>query len=101
MRMFGRPVWLAPGMIVLAMRARAPLVRCWFRWLDDESGRRDDRVVLQFDEPIEYPSEGNREQVVGAGVQDWCDRCTAYMSKHPENWMFWLDKGWTRVLRAA
>jgi len=92
-RMFGRNVFLSPGMVVLAMRARVPLVTFYFHW------ERDGRLLLRFTEAVEYPATGDRAQTAAEGLQAWCRQCEEYFRANPGNWMFWLDKGWTRVLR--
>ena len=93
-RMFGRAVYLSPGIVVLAMRARSPLVTAYFRW------ERDGRLVIHFTEPVEYPAAGDRERTVSEGLQAWCRQCEEYFRLNSGNWMFWLDKRWTRALRA-
>jgi KDO2-lipid IV(A) lauroyltransferase len=97
---FGREVYLSPGMAVLAMRSRAPLLACWSEWREDPSSRRDDRIVAHFDPPIDVSAIGDREKVAREVLQDWCHRCQAFLKKNPEHWMFWLDKRWTRAIRS-
>ncbi len=92
-RMFGRDVCLSPGMVVLAMRARAPLVTCYLRW--EARGP----LRLHFTEAVEYPPTGDRERTAAEGLQAWCRECEKHFRTHPGNWMFWLDKRWTRALR--
>jgi|GEM_PF-1248650 len=92
-RMFGRDVCLSPGMVVLAMRARAPLVTCYFHW------GRGGRHLLHFTEAVEYPATGERERTAAEGLQTWCRQCEEHFRAHPGSWMFWLDKRWTRALR--
>ncbi len=92
-RMFGCNVCLSPGMVLLAMRARAPLVTSFTHW------ERDGRHVLHFTEPVEYPAAGDRHRTAAEGLQAWCRRCEEHFRANPGNWMFWLDKQWTRALR--
>jgi lauroyl/myristoyl acyltransferase len=98
-QIFGREVFLSPGMAVLAMRSGAPLVPCWYQWHQDASAKRDDRALMCFGEPIQLSASGNRGELAHAAVQDWCRRYEAYLQECPEDWMFWLDKRWTKVLR--
>jgi len=98
-QIFGREVFLSPGMAVLAMRAGAPLVPCWYQWIEDPSAKRDDRALMCFGEPIQLSATGNRGAAAHDAVQDWCRRHEAYLRDCPEDWMFWLDKRWTKVLR--
>jgi lauroyl/myristoyl acyltransferase len=94
-RVLGRTVSLSPGMVVLAMKARAPLVTCYFRW------ETDGRLVMGFTEPVEYPLAGDRERTIAEGFQAWCRQCENYFRANPGNWMFWLDKRWTRLFRVG
>jgi lauroyl/myristoyl acyltransferase len=97
-RMFGRQVTLSPGIVVLAMRAGAPLVTPLAEWLDAEPGQRGSRIRMHFSEPIEYPTSGDRERTIRDGLQAWCRYVEDYFRREPENWMFWLDKRWGREL---
>lgn len=92
-RMFGRDVCLSPGMMVLAMRARAPLVTAYLRW------ERGDRLIVHFTEPVEYPVMEDRDRTITEGLQGWCRECEEHFRRNPGNWLFWLDKGWSRALR--
>lgn len=94
-RMFGRTVSLSPGLVVLAMKARAPLVTCFLRW------QQDGRLVLDFTEPLEFAPGGDSKRASAAeGLQAWCRQCEDFFRAHPGNWMFWLDKRWSRALRS-
>jgi lauroyl/myristoyl acyltransferase len=97
-RMFGRQVILPSGMIALSIRSGAPVVSCWGEWRRDRCGRPVD-VCVRFDEPMRFPPAKDREAIQRAGMQAWGSRCQEDLRKSPENWMFWLDKNWTRVLR--
>jgi lauroyl/myristoyl acyltransferase len=94
--MFGRKVVLSPGFIFLAMRSGAPLVSTWCRWIEGKK-RSEDRLVLRFDEPIEFPKKGDRDALVRAGLEEWCRTYEARFRAAPQDWMFWLDKRWTKV----
>ena len=99
-QMFGRQVTLSPGMVMLAMRAGAPLVTPLAKWLDAEPGQRGARIRMWFSEPIEYSISGDRERTLRDGLQAWCRYVEDYFRREPENWMFWLDKRWGRALAA-
>ena len=75
------------------MKARAPLVTSYTRW------EKDGRFILQFTEPVEYSSAGDRMSTAVEGLQAWCRQCEDHFRESPGNWMFWLDKRWTRALR--
>jgi lauroyl/myristoyl acyltransferase len=96
-RMFGHEASLAPGIVVLAQRARAPLVTGLLEW--EEHGPERGRLCARFTEPLELPPESSREQLLQEGMQRWCGQVEGYLRSRPENWLFWLDKRWTRVLR--
>jgi lauroyl/myristoyl acyltransferase len=99
-RFFGREVCLSPGVVVLAQRSGAPLVTAQLEW-DDGPGSRLGRVRIRFSPPLELPAAGDREQAARLGLQLWCAETEEYLRRRPENWLFWLDKRWTRALRAA
>jgi lauroyl/myristoyl acyltransferase len=92
-RVFGRDVYLSPGMVVLAMRAQAPLLTAYLHW--SKRGRH----VIRFTEALEYAATGDRERTAAEGLQVWCRQFEANVRAHPGNWMFWLDKHWTKALR--
>ncbi len=100
--MFGRQVILPSGMIALSVRSGAPVVPCWGEWTADRHGWPVDGRI-RFDEPMEFPAGakplGCKDATIQAGMQEWGRRCEDYLRKFPENWMFWLDKNWTRVWR--
>jgi lauroyl/myristoyl acyltransferase len=94
-RIFGRSARLHGGAFGLALAARAPIIRVSGHW------QSDSRVLVQFDRaPLDYDSP-DREAAIRAGVQDWCRWFEAKLQANPENWLFWLDKRWSRFLRAT
>jgi lauroyl/myristoyl acyltransferase len=98
-RLFGRTVLLSPGIILLAMRSGASLVTgevCWYR---DSSAPSGERVRMLFTEPQQLPKTSDRETALRDGLQQWCVAFEAQLRRSPADWLFWLDKGWTRVLR--
>jgi lauroyl/myristoyl acyltransferase len=92
-KMFGREVFLSPGLIVLAMRAQSPIVTCYIE------REPDGRFVHHFTRPIEFSKHGDREATAREGLQAWCTECEGFFRRNPGNWMFWLDKRWARSLR--
>ena len=91
--LFGRPTRLPGGAFALAVAARAPAIRLFLRWQSNSS------VVAAFDR---VPAvAGDRDAAVRAGVQDWCRWFEEKLRANPENWLFWLDKRWSRFLRAT
>jgi lauroyl/myristoyl acyltransferase len=90
--MFGREVHLLPGVVVLAMRAGAPVVTAFA----DRSGPR---FRVTFSEPAHFVPSRDHDRGMRRGMQTWCDALETYLKQSPENWMFWLDKRWTMALR--
>ncbi len=90
--MFDREVHLMPGIVVLAMRSGAPVVTATL------GERASPRLRVTFSEPSRFVL--GADGAVQHGMQAWCDWLASYLKRYPENWMFWLDKRWTRVLRA-
>ena len=89
---FGRPARLYGGAFALAISARAPLIRLSFLWQNDSS------LVLSFDR-APMPEAADRATAIRIAVQDWCRWFEEKLRANPENWLFWLDKRWSRFLR--
>ena len=92
---FGRPARLNGGAFALAIAAGAPLIRACGRWQSTSS------VSLMFDRAPPPPDSDDREAAIRAAVQDWCQWFEEKLRANPENWQFWLDKRWSRFLRAT
>jgi KDO2-lipid IV(A) lauroyltransferase len=97
--LFNRTVSLSPGMILLAMRSGAPLIPTGGRWLSDPGDAYRARAQITFSPPLELPKGGNRETALRDGLQCWCAHFENSLRRSPADWLFWLDKGWTKVLR--
>jgi KDO2-lipid IV(A) lauroyltransferase len=91
---FGRPARLYGGAFALAISARAPLIRLSFQWQSDSS------LVLSFDR-APLPDAADRATAIRIAVQDWCHWFEEKLRANPENWLFWLDKRWSRFLRTT
>lgn len=98
-RIFGRSVCLSPGIVLLALRSGAALVTCLGHWKSDPAAPGKARAVLSFSEPRWLPGGAGGEHVLREGLQTWVSSLEQYLFRHPENWMFWMDKRWTRVLQ--
>ena len=61
----------------------------------------DSSVVLPFERAPPPPDNDDRETVIRACVQDWCRWFEEKLRADPENWLFWLDKRWSRFLRVT
>ena len=83
-------------MIALSACSGAPVICCWGDWLNDRNGRPVGGI-LRFDEPMEFPPSGKKKPMQQVGMQEWGRRCEQFLRRSPANWLFWLDKGWTKV----
>ena len=92
---FGRLARLPGGAFALAIAAGAPMVRVSGVWQTDSS------VVLTFERAPPPPVDGDRDAAIRACVQDWCRWFEDKLRANPENWLFWLDKRWSRFLRST
>jgi lauroyl/myristoyl acyltransferase len=90
---FGRRARIPGGAFALAIAAKAPMIRPFFRWQSDST------VVVVFDRAPDLLDVSDRDAAVRVGVQDWCVWFEERLKLNPENWSFWLDKRWSRFLR--
>jgi lauroyl/myristoyl acyltransferase len=90
---FGRPARLHGGAFAIAIAARAPMIRVSGKWQPDSS------IVVKFERAPPPPNTDDRETAVRVCVQDWCRWFEETLRTNPENWLFWLDKSWSRLLR--
>lgn len=91
---FGRTARIHAGAFALALSARAPMVRPYFRWQSDRS------LIVAWERAPEMP-DGDRDAAIRAAAQDWCRWFEDRLRANPENWLFWLDKRWSRFLHAT
>lgn len=94
-RVFGRPARLQGGAFAIANTARAPLLRLTCKWQSDRS------AVITWERAPAMVRGGDRDTAVRNAAQDWCRWFEARLAASPENWLFWLDKRWSRLLRAT
>ncbi len=97
--LFNHTVSLSPGMILLAMRSGAPLITAGGRWYTDPAAPGRERGRVTFSPPLELPKSSDREAGLRDGLQRWCSQFEESLRRSPADWLFWLDKGWTKVLR--
>jgi Lauroyl/myristoyl acyltransferase len=91
---FGRTAQLPGGAFALAIAAGAPMIRVSGIWQPDNS------VILTF-ERAPPPVDGDRDAAIRASIQDWCRWFEDRLRANPENWLFWLDKRWSRFLHST
>lgn len=91
---FGRPARLFGGAFALAMSAGAPMIRFFLRWQGDSS------VLATFERAPVFDGR-DRDTAIRAAAQDWCRWFEDRLRESPESWLFWLDKRWSRFLRAT
>lgn len=91
--MLGHQVNLPPGAILLAMRARCPVVTPVPVW------NGSDRAFLHFTSSMPSDGQGDRQELLAAGFRRWCEHIDGHIRQSPQDWMFWLDKRWTQTLQ--
>ena len=91
-RIFGRPARIQGGAFAIAIAARAPMMRPFFRWQSDTS------IVVAWERAPSPLDSGDRDDAVRSSAQDWCRWFEEKLRENPENWQFWLDKRWSRFL---
>lgn len=92
-QIFGQPARLPGGAFAIAMTARSPMLRPYFSW------QSDSRVVVRWDYADVPRDVGDRDTAIRMAAQDWCLWFEDKLRANPENWLFWLDKRWSRFLR--
>ena len=71
-------------------------------WNDPQSKHTfewQDGSVFVTVERAPPPPAGDREAATRACAQEWYDWFEKKLHADPENWLFWLDKRWSRFLR--
>jgi lauroyl/myristoyl acyltransferase len=94
-QIFGRPARLHGGAFAIALAARSPMLRGYLSWQSDSC------VVVRWEYVTLSRDAGDRASAIRTGVQDWCVWFEDKLRANPENWLFWLDKRWSRFLRAS
>jgi len=92
---FKRPARLPGGAFALAILGRAPMIRVFGHWQSEST------IMVMFDRAPLALDSSDRELAIRDGVQDWCCWFEEKLRANPENWQFWLDKRWSRFLRAT
>ena len=54
-----------------------------------------------FDRASLLLDASDRDAAIRAGVQEWCRWFEQKLRANPENWLFWLDKRWSKFLHAT
>jgi lauroyl/myristoyl acyltransferase len=92
---FGRNGRIFSGAFAFASMARAPLLRPFPRW------QSDSRIILSWTS-VDLPlDDRNRAAIIAGAAQDWCRWFESKLRSNPQDWLFWLDKRWSRFLRAT
>jgi lauroyl/myristoyl acyltransferase len=92
---FGRQARLHAGAFAIAIAAKAPMLRLFFRWQSDTS------LIAVWERAPSIIGGSDREAAIRASAQDWCLWFEEKLRMNPENWLFWLDKSWSHFLRAT
>lgn len=99
---FGRTAHVRPGLAALAMYSAAPVITCF------NTERHDGRRIMTFTPPehFERPAAGRRKtssqttsDSMRRVMQTWFGRFESYLRERPHEWLFWLDKSWTNLIR--
>jgi lauroyl/myristoyl acyltransferase len=88
---FKRQARLQAGAFALAIMSGAPVIRT--------SGIWQNGSVFVTVERAPPPPAGDREAATRACALEWYGWFENKLRAHPENWLFWLDKRWSRFLR--
>ena len=94
-QIFGRPARLPGGAFAIALAARSPMLLPHFNW------ESDSRVVVHWERVCLFGDTADRAGTIRRAAQDWCVWFENRLRTNPENWLFWLDKRWSRFLRAS
>ena len=94
-RLFGRPAILHGGAFALSQAARAPMIRVSGRFEADQT------MTVMFDRAPSMLGAGDHDATLRAAVLDWCGWFEDKLHAAPDNWLFWLDKRWSRFLTTA
>jgi len=90
---FGRKARIQGGAFAISIAAKAPMMRPYFKRQPDSS------VIVAWERAPTPPETDDREAAILAAAQDWCRWFEGKLQENPENWLFWLDKNWSRFLR--
>jgi len=90
---FGRTVYFPTGVVIMAMRTKAPIVFAAWHY-------EDGLYHVGFHPPMDFSSRGDRERRAASGMAEFARLMDERLHEHPEMWWNWLDKRWTRILRS-
>ena len=90
---FGRTVYFPTGVVIMAMRTKAPVVFAAWHY-------EDGLYRVRFHPPLEFSPRGDRKRRAASGMAEFARLMDERLHEHPEMWWNWLDKRWTRILRS-
>lgn len=91
--LFGRQAKLHGGAFAIAIAAGVPMIRASLEWQSDSD------LLVQLERAPNPPADCDRAAATAGALQSWCGWFERKLQIHPENWLFWLDKRWSRFLR--
>jgi len=91
---FGRKVYFPTGVFTMSMRTGAPVVPIVWHW-------QDGAYHIRYGEPFRFTRSGRLKRQSEAATVRWARSVDDFLHEHPEMWWNWLDKRWTRILRAG
>lgn len=93
-QVFGRQASVHGGAFAIAIAARAPMILPYFRWQPDST------VLVSCERAPEPPTGCERATANRLALENWWTWFEQKLRSNPENWLFWLDKSWSRFLRS-
>src|SRR4029077_4892970 len=92
-QVFGRQASVHGGAFAIAIAAGAPMILPYFRWQPDST------LLVSCERAPEPPTGCERATANRLALENWWIWFEQKLRSNPENWLFWLDKRWSRFLR--
>jgi lauroyl/myristoyl acyltransferase len=92
-QVFGRQASVHGGAFAIAIAAGAPMILPYFRWQPDST------LLVSCERAPEPPTGCERATANRLALENWWTWFEQKLRSNPENWLFWLDKSWSRFLR--
>lgn len=92
-QVFGRQARVHGGAFAIAIAAGAPMIVPYFRWQPDST------LLVSCERAPEPPTGCERATANRLALENWWTWFEQKLRSNPENWLFWLDKSWSRFLR--
>jgi lauroyl/myristoyl acyltransferase len=93
-QIFGRQARVHGGAFAIALAAGAPMILPYFRWQPDST------LLVSCERAPAPPTGCERATANRLALENWWTWFEQKLRRNPENWLFWLDKNWSRFLRS-